>query len=76
MSRFLSKVVVPMDGKLLVRLSASPEQQGPDGRYYETVGCAFDQQMIYENHKRTLEAAEILGTVSYTHLTLPTTELV
>lgn len=61
MSRFLSKVVVPMDGKLLVRLSASPEQQGPDGRYYETVGCAFDQQMIYENHKRTLEAAEILG---------------
>ena len=61
MSLFLSKVVVQMDGKLLVRLSASPEQQGPDGRYYETVGCAFDQQMIYENHKRTLEAAEILG---------------
>ena len=61
MSLFLSKVVVPKDGKLLVRLSASPEQQGPDGRYYETVGCAFDQQMIYENHKRTLEAAEILG---------------
>ena len=50
-----------MDGQLLVRLSASPAQQGPDGRYYETVGCAFDQQMIYENHKRTLEAAEILG---------------
>ena len=33
----------------------------PDGSYHETVGCAFDQQMIYENYKRTLEAAEILG---------------
>jgi len=61
MSRFLSRVVRETDGKLLVPLSASPEQQGPDGSYYETVGCAFDQQMIYENHKRTLEAAEILG---------------
>lgn len=61
MSLFLSKVVVPVGDKLLVRLSASPEQQGPDGSYYQTVGCAFDQQMIYENHKRTLEAAEILG---------------
>lgn len=61
MSLFLSKVVVPMDGKLLVRLSASPEQQNKDGSYYQTSGCAFDQQMIYENHKRTLEAAEILG---------------
>lgn len=61
MSVFLSKVVVEIDGKYLVRDSASPEQQGPDGKYYQTVGCAFDQQMIYENHRCVLLAAEILG---------------
>ena len=61
MSLFLSKVLVEQDGKFLVKYSASPEQQNPDGSYYQTTGCAFDQQMVYENHKRVLEAAEILG---------------
>ncbi len=61
MSLFLSKLLIERDGKLLVKYSASPEQQNPDGSYYETTGCAFDQQMIYENHKRVLEAAELLG---------------
>ena len=60
MSLFLSKVLVDVDGKLLVRDSASPEQLH-NGTYYQTVGCAFDQQMIYENHRRVLCAAEILG---------------
>ena len=61
MSLFFSRAVEQIDGKYLVRNSASPEQRGPDGRYYVTVGCAFDQQMIWENYKRTLEAAEALG---------------
>ena len=61
MSVFLSKVLVEIDGKYLVRDSASPEQQGPDGKYYQTVGCAFDQQMVYENYRYTLLSAEILG---------------
>jgi alpha-L-fucosidase 2 len=61
MSLFLSKTLVEKDGKLLVRYSASPEQQNPDGSYYQTTGCAFDQQMVYENHRRVLESAEILG---------------
>jgi len=61
MSLFLSKVLVETDGKLLVRNSASPEQQMQDGTYYQTVGCAFDQQMIYENHKCVLLAADALG---------------
>lgn len=61
MSVFLSKVLVKIDGKYLVRDSASPEQLGPDGKYYQTVGCAFDQQMVYENHRAVLQAAEILG---------------
>ncbi len=60
MSLFLSKVLEDVDGKLLVRDSASPEQL-QDGKYYQTVGCAFDQQMIYENHKCVLLAAEVLG---------------
>ena len=60
MSLFLSKVLEEHDGKLLVAKSASPEQL-QDGKYYQTVGCAFDQQMIYENHKCVLLAAEALG---------------
>lgn len=61
MSLFFSKTLVETDGKFLVEKSASPEQCNKDGSYYQTVGCAFDQQMVYENYKRTLEAAAILG---------------
>jgi len=60
MSRYLSKVVEEHDGKLLVTFSASPEQRH-NGEYYHTTGCAFDQQMIYENHTATLAAAAELG---------------
>ncbi len=60
MSLFFTRTLKEYDGKYLVAHSASPEQYGPDGQYYKTVGCAFDQQMVYENHKRTLEAAQIL----------------
>ena len=61
MSLFFSRALTFTDGKYLVLNSASPEQFGKDGKYYLTVGCAFDQQMVYENYKRTLEAADILG---------------
>ena len=60
MSIFLSKTLTECDGKLLTYPSASPEIIH-EGKYFVTRGCAFDQQMIYENHKRTVEAAEILG---------------
>ena len=60
MSRFFTKTLCEYDGKYLVKNSASPEQRH-NGEHYQTVGCAFDQQMVYENYKRTLEAAEILG---------------
>ena len=59
-SRFLSKTVIEKDGKCLAKFSLSPEQIH-DKKHYLTQGCAFDQQMIYENYKRTLQAAEILG---------------
>ena len=63
MAKFLSKTVEEHDGKLLVTYSASPEQFETCEylRYHPTVGCAFDQQLIWENHKDTLKAAEILG---------------
>lgn len=60
MARFLSKTLEERDGLLLVTASASPEQRSKNA-YYITEGCAFDQQMVWENHKATLEAAEALG---------------
>lgn len=60
MSVFFSKALIEKEGKLLIKESASPENVH-NGAHYRTVGCAFDQQMVYENFKRTVEAAEILG---------------
>lgn len=60
MARFLSKVLVEEDGKYLTKYSASPEQL-VNGKPFRAKGCAFDQQMIYENHKATLQAAKLLG---------------
>lgn len=59
MSIFFSKILIEQDGLLLISPSASPENE-QDGSYYQTVGCAFDQQMVYENYKRTIEAAQVL----------------
>lgn len=63
MDKFLNKVLIDVDGKLLASPSASPEQciNGVYPNYYHTIGCMFDQQMIYENHLDTIKAAEILG---------------
>ena len=59
MSKFLSKVVRLYGDKYLTIISASPEQLVSDLPYI-TTGTAFDQQMIYENHKDTLAAAQLL----------------
>lgn len=59
-AKFLRNILTEKDGFLLASPSASPEQ-AVKGRYYHTVGCAFDQQMIYENAKETIGAAEALG---------------
>lgn len=60
MSVLYSKLLVEIDGLYLIKDSASPEQE-VDGSYYHTVGCAFDQQMVYECFKRTIDSANILG---------------
>ncbi len=66
MARFLTRTVRDYDGRCLASFSASPEQMingpwTPKGKYYQTVGCAFDQQMIRENGRDLLAAAAILG---------------
>ena len=61
MGKFLSKVLKPNeDGYLLANPSASPEQK-VKGQNYATVGCGFDQEMIYENHHDVLAASKLLG---------------
>lgn len=69
MAKFLTKNVDNYDGRYLCSFSASPEQilsgdwvmQHKHQQYYQTVGCAFDQQFIYENAVDDLECAKILG---------------
>lgn len=70
MSKFLTKCVDNYDGRYLCSFSASPEQilsgdwvmSHKQQQYYRTIGCAFDQQFIYENAVDDLKCAEILGT--------------
>lgn len=66
MSCFLEKTLIEQDGCFLAKYSASPEQMIagryiPHGAYYHTTGCAFDQQLIWENHHDLIRAAELLG---------------
>lgn len=69
MAKFLTKCVKEYDGRYLCSFSASPEQilsgswvhQHKKQQYWHTVGCAFDQQFIYENAVDDLKCSEILG---------------
>ena len=67
MSQFLTKTVDHGDVCRTV-FSASPEQthvKTKEGwQYYHTVGCAFDQQMIWENGQDYLTSAELLDATS------------
>ena len=61
-SDFLVKTTEEYDGECLSAFSASPEQCCTSkGDYYHTVGCAFDQQLMYENGRDFIKAAELLG---------------
>lgn len=59
MAKFLTKVVKPYNGLLLASPSSSPEQK-VNNQNYETIGCAFDQEMIYESEMDVLKAAKLL----------------
>lgn len=60
MSVLYTKALKEIDGVYLIEHSASPENVH-NGEYYHTVGCAFDQQMVYECFRRTIDSAKILG---------------
>ena len=61
MARFLNKTVCDTLGYVLAYPSSSPEQFSKiTGRPYPSLGCAFDQQMIYENYADVLASAKIL----------------
>ena len=71
MANFLTRCVREYDGKYLSVFSASPEQivEGKDWSwskgqipYYHTIGCTFDQQMIWENNHDLVKLADVLGT--------------
>lgn len=60
-AEFLSKTVKDTLGYLLAYPSSSPEQYSKvTKKPYPTTGCAFDQQMIYENHHDVINAAKLL----------------
>ncbi len=69
MSKFLTKCVKEYDGRFLCGFSASPEQilsgtwvqQHKKQQYWHTVGCAFDQQFIYENAVDDLKCSKLLN---------------
>ena len=68
LSRFYSKSLIESEGGLLlVEDSASPEIKDPwphpipGGTHYRTVGCTYDQSLVWQNHTDLLRAAEILG---------------
>ncbi len=63
-SRFLASALVEQpDGTWLCDPSWSPEQKlaGQKSEHVNLPGAAYDQQLVYENHRMTLEAAKILG---------------
>ena len=72
MADFYLRCVVETNGIFLSKFSASPEQiNTPGGKwnwkngtppYYKSVGCAFDQQMIWENNNDLIRLAAALGT--------------
>jgi len=71
-AEFFVRCVTETNGLYLSAFSASPEQMMPGmedrfdwrmgrPRYYTTVGCAFDQQMICENNRDLIRLAKVLG---------------
>ena len=64
MSLFLFKSLTYQDGYYLIQNSASPENIVKGGNwndYYVTVGCAFDQQLTYENFSKTIELSNVIN---------------
>lgn len=62
LSLFFSKTLRDTLGCVLAYPSSSPEQFSKiTGKPYSSLGCAFDQQMIYETYNDFIKASDILG---------------
>lgn len=64
LSQFYAKALIETeDGLLLVENSASPEIRHPfpGGDHHQTIGCTYDQSLVWQNHTDLLRAAKILG---------------
>lgn len=62
LAQFFSKTVRDTLGHVLAYPSSSPEQFSKiTQKPYPSLGCAFDQQMIYENYQDVLASARLLG---------------
>lgn len=62
LARFFSKTVRDTLGYVLAYPSSSPEQFSKiTGKPYPTLGCAFDQQMIYETYRDALASSRLSG---------------
>ncbi|MBN8218374.1 MAG: glycoside hydrolase N-terminal domain-containing protein [Spirochaetes bacterium] len=60
--RFLDAAMkVQPDGLYLCDPSWSPENKKGNEPHVNLPGTAYDQQLVYENHRMTLEAARLLG---------------
>ncbi len=78
-AKYLTKAVRDYDGQYLSVFSASPEQiitnqWTPEHgvQYHLPVGCAFDQQMIWENGHDLLRCIDIIGEENIPEKDLPT----
>lgn len=60
LGRFYDKCLEPYGEEYLIPYSASPEIH-VDKKPYVTVGCAFDQQMVYETLSSLIEMYETFG---------------
>lgn len=59
-ANFMSRIMEPYGDLLLATPSASPENM-EDGKLYQTIGSAWDQQNAYEINKDAIALANILG---------------
>ena len=76
MAKFLKKTLRNYDGRTLCSFSASPEQilsgdvwinQHKKQKYYHTVGCSFDQQMVKEVFEDDLKLSQKIGVFDETN---------
>lgn len=60
MAKFLSKTLKQTEGGVLLAVPSSSPEQYHKGVHYQTIGCTFDQSMIWESFHDVIQAAAVL----------------